>query len=162
MPAAKASPVLTLQEISDRMEIGMLLDRYAGAIDRVDMELLDTVFTADAAIDYTAFAEWGGIKGRYPEIRAWLKDGLARSPGHQHIVANTEITLDGDTAHGRVLCLNPMVQAVPDAAGRPQVGFHGLWYVDRYVRTAEGWRIAERTEERCFSHNFPNPQGPSS
>lgn len=149
--------MLDLQEISDRMEIGMLLDRYAGAIDRVDMDLLDTVFTPDARIDYTAFAEWGGIAGAYPEVRVWLAAGLSRSPGHQHIVANREIGLDGDRASGRVLCLNPMVQPVADADGRPRVGFHGLWYIDEYQRTPAGWRIASRTESRCFSHNFPVP-----
>jgi|KBSSwiStaDraftv2_1062776.scaffolds.fasta_scaffold797762_1 hypothetical protein len=147
--------MLSLQEISDRMELAIMLDRYSAAIDRVDMDLLDTVFTPDAEIDYTAFAEWGAIKGDYPVIRKWLGEGLARSAGHQHLVANKEITLDGDRATGRIMCLNPMVQALPDAAGRPSVGFHGLWYVDEYVRTPAGWRIAKRTEERCFSHNFP-------
>jgi hypothetical protein len=147
--------MLGLQEISDRMEIDMLLDRYAGAIDRVDMDLLDRVFTPDARIDYTAFAEWGGIKGSYPEIRAWLAQGLGRSPGHQHIVANREIEIDGDRATGRVLCLNPMVLPVADSDGRPRVGFHGLWYLDEYRRTDAGWRITSRTESRCFSHNFP-------
>jgi len=153
--------MLSLQEISDRIELAMMLDRYAAAIDRVDMDLLDSVFTPDAAIDYTAFAEWGAIKGNYPEIRKWLGEGLARSRGHQHLVANKEISIDGDRATGRIMCLNPMVQPLQDAAGRPWVGFHGLWYVDEYVRTADGWRIAKRTEDRCFSHNFP-PRPPAS
>lgn len=150
--------MLSLQEISDRMEIAMLHDRYAGAIDRVDMVLLDSVFTPDAEIDYTAFAEWGGIKGSYPQIRAWLEQGLSRSHGHQHIIANREIVLEADQASGRVLCLNPMVQAEQDADGRARVGFHGLWYLDRYVRTADGWRISSRTETRCFSHNFASKE----
>lgn len=147
--------MLSLQEISDRIEIAMLLDRYAGAIDRIDMALLDTVFTPDAAIDYTAFAEWGGIAGSYPEIRAWLAADLPRSPGFQHIVANKEIAIVGDVGTGRILCLNPIVLPGNDADGRPRVGFHGLWYLDEYVRTASGWRIAARIEERCFSYNFP-------
>lgn len=141
--------MLSVQEMSDRIELGMLLDRYAGAIDRVDMDLLDSVFTPDAEIDYTAFAEFGAIKGSYPEIREWLGSGLARSPGHQHLVANREIVIDGDHATGRVMCFNPMLLA------DRTVGFHGLWYVDRYVRTPQGWRIASRREARSFSHNFP-------
>ncbi len=145
--------MLSLQEISDRMEISMMLDRYAGAIDRVDMDLLDTVFTPDAWVDYTAFVE--GMAADYPTIRAWLGAGLAQSPGHQHIICNKEITLDGDRGTGRVLCLNPMLRAEIDAAGRPCVGFHGLWYLDEYVRTPDGWRISRRKEERSFSHNFP-------
>jgi hypothetical protein len=147
--------MLSLQEISDRMEIMMLLDRYAGAIDRIDMELLDTVFTPDAEIDYTAFAQWGGIAARYPGIRTWLAEGLARSPGFQHIVANKEIVIDGERGTGRILCLNPIVLDSKDADGRPRVGFHGLWYCDEYVRRDGHWRISRRTEERCFSHNFP-------
>jgi hypothetical protein len=138
------------------MEIAMLLDRYCGAIDRIDMNLLDTVFTADAEIDYTAFARFGGIAGTYPEIRCWLYEGLSQLPGCQHLIANKEITLEGDRATGRILCLNPMVLAADDADGNSQVGIHGLWYVDEYVRTDAGWRIAKRREERCFSHNFPS------
>ena len=146
--------MLSLQEISDRLEIMMLLDRYGGAIDRVDMELLDTVFTPDAWIDYTAFVI--DFKGPYPEVRRRLKEGLSLSIGHQHIMCNKEIWLDGDTAKGRILCLNPMMRPETDAGGRPCVGFHGLWYLDDYVRTPDGWRIKTRVEERCFSHNFPS------
>jgi hypothetical protein len=33
--------------------------------------------------------------------------------------------------------------------------FIGIWYVDRYTRTADGWRIAARSEERSYVHNPP-------
>jgi hypothetical protein len=33
--------------------------------------------------------------------------------------------------------------------------FVGLWYRDVFVRTAKGWRIRERYEERIFDHNVP-------
>jgi hypothetical protein len=26
----------------------------------------------------------------------------------------------------------------------------GAWYIDKLVRTSEGWRIAERYEEKAF------------
>lgn len=147
--------MLSLQEISDRMEIEKLLVAYSSAIDKVDMDALDDVFTPDAYIDYTAFAEWGAIAGDYPTIKAWLGEGLAQSSGHQHMIGNVELHLDGDVGTGRVLCLNPMVMDLEDDDGRPRVGFHGLWYIDEYVRTPDGWRIKSRKEERCFSHNFP-------
>ena len=47
--------------------------------------------------------------------------------------------------------------AVPLPTGGSQVGFYGLWYVDSYVRTAAGWRIQTRREEKSFEHNFPRP-----
>jgi hypothetical protein len=143
--------MLSLQEISDRIEIGMLLDAYAGAIDRVDMDALDAVFTPDAWIDYTPY---GGPAGHYPEIRAFLAQEMPKYPAFQHLVANREITFSGDHATGRVMCFNPLVlqETAPD--GSPQVAFLGLWYVDAYVRTAAGWRIARRCEEPCYAQGF--------
>lgn len=46
-------------------------------------------------------------------------------------------------------CHNPMVYE--EAEGRVQVYLCGLWYHDTLVRTAAGWRISERTEEKCYS-----------
>jgi hypothetical protein len=31
-----------------------------------------------------------------------------------------------------------------------QILFVGIWYVDEFVRTAEGWRMSKRVEEKCF------------
>jgi hypothetical protein len=28
--------------------------------------------------------------------------------------------------------------------------FIGIWYVDEFVRTDEGWRMSRRVEEKCF------------
>ncbi|HET8931684.1 MAG TPA: nuclear transport factor 2 family protein, partial [Acidimicrobiales bacterium] len=64
-----------------------------------------------------------------------------------------KVTLDGDTAYGRAICHNPMTLA--DRDGNDHTMFIGIWYVDRYVRTPEGWRIAERSEERSYVHNQP-------
>jgi len=145
--------MLTLQVISDRLEIGQLVVDYANAIDAREFDRLDLVFTPDAYIDYRVF---GGIDGRYPQIKAWLKEVL-NSPSviaFQHLVGNMDFRIDGDRATGRILCLNPMSFAVPDKG--QQVGFYGLWYVDTYVRTSAGWRIATRTEERSWDHNLPH------
>lgn len=144
--------MLTLQEISDRLQIQQLAVDYANAIDARDFDRLDRVFTPDAYIDYRVF---GGIDGRYPEIKRWLKEVLASFPAFQHLVGNMDIRIEGDAATGRILCFNPM--AVPtDTSVR--VGFYGLWYVDSYVRTADGWRIRTRTEEKSFEHNFGTGQ----
>jgi hypothetical protein len=55
-----ARKTMTLEEISDRIEINDLLVRYTVAIDEKDWELLDTVYTPDAKVDYTSS---GCIKG---------------------------------------------------------------------------------------------------
>lgn len=142
--------MLSLLEISDRIEIQQLLYEYAAAIDRKDFDRLDAVFARDAQVDYRAF---GGVAGSYPEAKAWLKQVLPNFPAYQHLIGNAEIRIDGDKATGRIMCFNPM--SFPRPEGGAQVAFFGLWYLDTYVRTSSGWRIQSRSEEKSFDHNVP-------
>ena len=142
---------LSLQEISDRIEIHDLLVRYSHAIDTRNFDALDQVFTPDAFIDYSSM---GGAKGGLPEIKEFLRKAMAQFSGFQHMIANSMIELRGDTATGRTICHNPMVMTRPD--GQTHVFYCGLWYVDKLVRTAQGWRIRERVEEKCYFHNVPS------
>jgi hypothetical protein len=142
--------MLTLEEISDRLEIQALMTAYAHAIDQRDFNRLDAIFTADAYIDYRAM---GGIAGSYPEVKRWLDPALAPFPNYQHLVASTDLELAGDTASARTACFNPMEVVLPE--GRTQVMLLGLWYVDKLVRTAGGWRISERVQQSCYRHNVP-------
>jgi 3-phenylpropionate/cinnamic acid dioxygenase small subunit len=141
MPA----PQLSLQEISDRIQIQDLLTRYTVAIDTKDWNLLDTCFTPDADVDYTAT---GGTKGKYPEVRKWLAMALAPFPITVHYISNTTVKLDGDRAATKTYVWNPMGFKNPDAS------MHwftvGAYYVDELVRTGEGWRIKKRVEEHGF------------
>lgn len=142
--------MMTLQEISDRLEIQDLLARYCFAIDERDWDALDAIFTPEAEIDYS---ETGGASGSFAQIKAWLPGALARFPAFQHMVATTRLDITGDTATSRTILFNPMV--IADAAGQPQTFFLGLWYRDELVRTAGGWRIAKRYEEASWNHNVP-------
>ncbi|MDY0013761.1 MAG: nuclear transport factor 2 family protein [Rhodocyclaceae bacterium] len=142
--------MLSLQEISDRLELQQLVVDYASAIDSRQFDHLDQVFTPDACIDYRVF---GGPDGPYPEIKAWLQQALSPLPAYQHLVGNQDFRITGDQASGRVMCLNPM--SFPRPEGGVQVAFFGLWYLDEYVRTPAGWRIASRREEKAFDYNSP-------
>jgi SnoaL-like domain len=139
-----------IQEISDRLEIGDLLIDYCSAVDSRDFAAFDRIFSADALIDYTAL---GGIRGTLPEIKEYLGRVMPFFPATQHLIANSRVWLEGDTARARTMCHNPM--EIPLQEGGTQVAFYGLWYVDRLVRTAQGWRIAERVEERGYDFNVP-------
>ncbi len=143
--------MLSLQEMSDRLEIQDLFARYSFAIDERDWDALDAIFTPDAQIDYT---ETGGAKGSYAEIKAWLPGALERFPMFQHMVATTKLDIAGDEARSRTILFNPMTHRAED--GAEQVFFIGLWYRDRLVRTAGGWRIADRYEEAGWTHNVPD------
>jgi hypothetical protein len=135
--------MLSLQEISDRLEIQQLLIDYSTAIDRRRFDDLDRVFMPDAYIDYRVF---GGVEGQYPEVKAWLAEVLPNFPSYSHMLGNFDVRIDGDTASSRTICFNPMVLG----GEKKQVLFCGIWYIDAFVRTPEGWRMTRRVEEKCF------------
>ena len=137
--------MLDLQTISDRIEIDDLITTYTRAIDTMDWDRLDGVFTPDAYIDYTAT---GGAKGSYAEMKAWLAETLPMFSAMQHYVAQKEVRLDGDNAEVRVYLLNPLIFAQADGST-----WHmdmGGYYLHRLVRTDRGWRSRELVEEHAW------------
>jgi hypothetical protein len=138
---------VNLQEVSDRMEIQELMVKYCHAIDNRDWDVLDEIFTPDAVIDYS---EMVGIKGSLVEIKAFLAESIQQLSVSQHIISTAQIKIEGDCAHGRTICTNPMVLRHDG-----HVMLVGLWYRDEFVRTAKGWRIKSRYEENCWRYNVP-------
>jgi hypothetical protein len=134
--------MMTLAEISDRLEIQQLLVDYSTAIDQRRFDDLDRVFTQDAYIDYRAT---GGVDGRYCEVKAWLETVLPNFPAYAHMLGNFDVRINGDAASSRTVCFNPMV-----LGGEGQVLFCGLWYEDEFVRTPPGWRMSRRSQVKCF------------
>lgn len=141
---------LSLQQISDRLIIEDLIYEYSAIIDQKRFDDLRNVFTPDAHIDYSAL---GGPAGDLDKIIAFLHQVMGMFPNHQHLNANAQITVDGDTAKGRVMCFNPQEMALPD--GKTHIFMCGLWYVDEYRRTEAGWRISRRVEEKSYVFNMP-------
>ena len=143
--------MLSLQELSDRVELEQLSVRYANAIDSGSWDELDQVFTPDAYIDYRKL---GGIDGRYPQIKQWLYRGAAQVP--ELLPPGRQYRGHGQGRHAppdAPCASTPWTPRSP--TGGAQVMFLGLWYVDKYVRTPKGWRFTERVEEPCFQHNVP-------
>jgi 3-phenylpropionate/cinnamic acid dioxygenase small subunit len=148
-----AENTLSIQEISDRIHINDLLVRYTVAIDTQDWKLLDTVFLPDATVDYTSS---GGVRGKYPEVRAWLAKVLAAFAMTQHMISNSVVKIEGDRATCRTMVFNPM--GTKTAQGKLHLFYVGAYYNDKLVRTSEGWRIAERLEEQAYFDGGP-PEG---
>lgn len=140
-----------LELLADRLELQQLVTDYAYAIDERAWDRLDQVFTPDAYIDYRAM---GGIDGQYPQVKAWLPQALGSFPGYMHMIGNLHFEITGDTATGKVACFNPMV--IPRPEGGSDTMFLGLWYLDRYVRTPDGWRICERSEKKSYDYGMPD------
>ncbi len=144
-----------VQELLDHYAIETVLKRYASALDTYNYDALDQCFVADAFVDYT---EAGGIKGNYPQVKAWLAQVLASIVQMQHFVANVEVSLDGDSASVSSYTLN--VNGLTDAAGAVSHMVVGAIYNDRFVRTAQGWRISNRSERRlCTMGQTFGPAG---
>lgn len=135
---------MTIQEISDRLEIMELLTDYCTAIDKKDIEALDRIFSKDAKIDYS---EAGGPIADLPTIKKFLKENLGDLP-RQHMLTNFKVTINGDTAQVRSLCFNPL--ELPNK-GVLEVAIWGIWYNDNLIRTAQGWRILEKVTEPCYN-----------
>ncbi len=128
------------------MAIHDLCRVYAWAIDLQDWDLLDTVFTSDAFLDYSSNP--GGIAGSYPEVRAWLASVLPFFPVTQHLMSNTLIELHGDTATAKTMVSNP--QGARTKAGPPHIFTVGARYDDELVRTPDGWKMSKRVETTLY------------
>ena len=148
-----AQRTMSIEEISDRIQINDLLIRYTVALDTKDWSLLDTCFTPDAQVDYSAS---GGIKGPYPDVRNWLQKTLAAFSMTQHFIGNSTVEIDGDSAKSRTYLINPLGFAKPD--GGLHIYTLGAYYNDRLVYTDDGWRIAERIMEHAYFDGSP-PEG---
>jgi hypothetical protein len=138
----------SVEELSDRLELQDLITSYSYAIDFHRWDDLDDIFTSDATLDFTAT---GGEAGDLATMKQWLARTLDMFAGHQHLVATSQIELAGDRATGRSICHNPMYL---DVDGKQQVLFVGLWYLDQFVRTDAGWRIAARTQQKGYLHGL--------
>jgi hypothetical protein len=140
--------MVTLQELSDRLEIQDLITAYSYAVDFRQFEDLDDIFSADGELDLTAT---GGIAGPLSEVKQWLGTVLPNFAAHQHLVATSQVVVDADTATARSICHNPMVL---DADGKQSLLVVGLWYLDEFVRTEAGWRIRKRSQQKAFMQHF--------
>ena len=122
---------------ADRAEIVQLTIDYCWALDTRDWEVLRRVFTPDAVTDLGM----GGQRG-VDEIIARIAGALTPLDDSQHFVGNHQVLIDGDTARGRCYLRAQHVREMPDGGDIFEIGGR---YEDGYVRTAEGWRICERT-----------------
>jgi ketosteroid isomerase-like protein len=135
-----------MQDIADRVEIEALRADLTDAAMMRDYDRLASLFTADAVV------RWPHI-GREFAGRAEIRAGIEWGQGLWEFFVQTvhpgTIILAGDTAAGR---------AYVTEFGRLRDGGSHLnhaVYHDRYRRTPDGWRFAERVYEVRYLDTTP-------
>jgi ketosteroid isomerase-like protein len=126
------------QAIADRVEIEALRGEYSDAVMMGDRARLASLFTDDGVLRMPDVPV--ELTGR-EEIRAW---GEKAQGAFDFFVQTTHpgtIQLDGDTASGRA----HLQELIRLRDGGSYVNF--AIYHDRYQRTADGWKFAERVYE---------------
>lgn len=141
---------MDVQRISDELEIASVLNRYARAVDGKDWDLLRSLFTEDAHLDYSCV---GGPSAGRDEVCSWLQRSLTLMPMTQHFITNVEADIDGDTATVRAMFYNPML-----LPGATETSACGGYYHHVMVRTASGWRSRSLREENLWFDNPPSPR----
>lgn len=125
-----------LRDLLDREAIRDLLRRYARGVDRRDMGLVASCFTADA-VYRGALGE-----GTIATVLGSLAGALRRYERTMHLIANQLVEIDGDRAASETYAL---AYHVRKTAGPEEMLTLAVRYLDVVVRDPEGWRIAQRT-----------------
>jgi ketosteroid isomerase-like protein len=136
------------QVIADRVEIEALRAEFTDAVMMHDPDREAMLFTPDGALRMPNVPV--ELVGR-EQIRAWG----ARVPDVvEFFVQNTHpgtIKIDGDTATGRAY----MHEVIRLRDGTSDLNY--AIYHDRYQRTAQGWKFAERVYEVRYHDTTPLP-----
>ncbi len=126
------------QHLTDRQEIADLFVRYTTALDTRDWALLESCFARSPV-----FVHPGGRLEGFPAILERTKAALTPLTATQHLLGNTVVQVDGDTA--RSVCY---FQAQHVRMGTPggETYIIGGSYADTLNRTDGGWKITERVQ----------------
>jgi len=124
----------TVGELKDRAEIHQCLMNYSRAVDRLDRELLMTVYHPDAIDDHGIFV--GGPE----EFADWAIDMHTQTHlSHQHCQFNSTVELDSDVAHAETYFMFVGL----NRQGTP-LAMSGGRYIDRLGKRGGRWAIVER------------------
>jgi hypothetical protein len=124
----------TVAELADRQAIHDVLMTYSRGIDRLDRELLLSVYHEDAIDDHGVFV------GTPEEFADWaIAMHTATHLSHQHCIFNYTCDLDGHVAHTETYYMFVGM----NRAGEP-MAMTGGRYIDRLEKRDGRWAIAAR------------------
>jgi len=123
-----------VQELHDRQAIRDCLMTYSRGVDRLDRELILSVYHEDATDDHGAFV--GGPLAFADWVIAMH---TATHMSHQHCQFNSTCDLQGDVAHTETYYMFVGI----NRKGNP-LAMSGGRYIDRLEKRAGRWAIASR------------------
>jgi hypothetical protein len=126
-----------LRELVDRHEITEVLADYVRAADRIDLELLRSVFHPEATADYGAMFRGTGYG--FADFIGSVHPGM---DSHHHQLGSISIRLNGDRAASETYVTVYLRFSRPDGTSG-LTSSHGR-YLDEWERRDERWRIAAR------------------
>jgi ketosteroid isomerase-like protein len=130
----------------DELAIRDLANRYARLVDRRDYAEIPRVFTPDCELWGTGYSMRG-----HAELEAGLRK-IEMFSATLHCVINQVSHLDGDRGTGEFYCV---ANHIHERDGVPYKLDMGIRYDDRYVRTADGWRLARRILNLIWQQDLP-------
>jgi hypothetical protein len=135
-----------IERLLAKQAIYELACTYSRGLDRLDPELLRSVFFEDALCDY------GFYKGPPDAFIDFAMGALGNHAANHHMVGNALIDIEGDEAFGEIY-----FQAYHKSMGAS--GFEDLIiagrYIDRYEKRDGVWKIAYRSERNDWSRTEP-------
>ena len=138
--------MLSIQEISDRIEIQDLITNYCSVVDKKNWKGYREIFLEDASVDYSGS---GGLSGSVDEVIDYLdaslgfQKELGFAPTTQHLVGNFELTLSKDSAKVRCMLYNPIMLGQGEGAN---AAIFGVWYTFE-VEREKVWKIKSLSQE---------------
>jgi SnoaL-like domain len=100
-----------LQELLDKQSITERLLDYARGVDRIDRELICSVFHDGARLDYGAM--FVGIREEFADFIAVIHPIME---AHSHHLSNIYITVEGDRAGSETYVVARLRSRAPDGA----------------------------------------------
>jgi hypothetical protein len=151
MPELTDAEYQSFQQLLAKDAIRDVIMRYSRAIDRVDGDLLRTVYWPDGWDSHSIF------DGPIDEFVPWVTDTLNGMIATQHLVGNISIDLDGDHAYTEVYFMAHHKVAGEDGAERDAIAAGR--YLDHFERRQDEWRIKHRRAIFDWDLNQPSTSG---
>lgn len=136
----------TLETLLAKQDIYELACRYMRGLDRLDRDLLLSVFHDDG------WCEYGFSNGLPRDFIGYAIDALSSHESNHHMIGNTLIDVEDDQAYGEVYF--NAYHKIKGENGCEDVVIAGR-YLDRYEKRDGAWKIAYRSERVDWSRTEP-------